>query len=41
MNASLEVPHEYLDQCIKPINKYVLVVPTELLFNVNGNDFSD
>jgi hypothetical protein len=37
----LEVPHEYLDQYIRLITKYVLLVPTELLFNIDESGFSD
>jgi hypothetical protein len=40
-NVRLEVPHDYLDQYIKPIKEYVPLVPRELLFNVDENGFSD
>jgi hypothetical protein len=31
----LEVSREYFDKYIKPLNEYVPVVPTELLFNID------
>jgi hypothetical protein len=40
-NFRLEVPHEHLDRYIKLIQEYVLLVPTELLFDTDESGFSD
>jgi hypothetical protein len=40
-NVRLEVPHEYLDQNIRLIKEYGLLVPRELLFNIDEGGFSD
>jgi hypothetical protein len=40
-NVRPEVPHEYVDQYIRLIKEYILLVPTELLFNIDESGFSD
>jgi hypothetical protein len=40
-NVRLEVSHENLDQYIRLIKEYVLLVRTELLFNIDESGFSD
>jgi hypothetical protein len=40
-NLRLEFPHEYLDRYIKLVQEYVLLILTELLFNIDESGFSD
>jgi hypothetical protein len=37
----LQIPCKYLDAYINLIREWVPMVPTELTFNINENDFSD
>jgi hypothetical protein len=37
----LELPRPYLDESIKTIKEYIVVVPAELLFSIGEIGFSD
>jgi hypothetical protein len=40
-NVRLEVPREHLERYINLMKEYVLLVPTELIFNIDESGFSD
>jgi hypothetical protein len=40
-NPRLQVPKQFLDDCVKLIKEYVPLVPTELIFHIGECGFSD